>query len=330
MDVMRRPTSSHTLSSDYQPLYVTTPTFESKILSDLTQKKILLKMECFQPTSSFKIRGIGHLCQALVSTGHEHLVASSGGNAGYAVAYAARRLNVSATVFVPKTTNAIYLKYLESEGAKVNIAGDVWDEAHQAAMNFVGETNAAYIPPFDHPLIWEGHATLVDELVHQIAKPDAIISAVGGGGLLCGILEGLSHHNWLNTEIFSVETEGAASFAASLKAGELVTLERVSTIATSLAAKRVAPHLFEWSRKQLITPLIVTDEACIRACRKFADDHHILVEPACGAALSTIYDIHRFSALNKAETILVIVCGGVGMSLKLMDEYAASLQSRPK
>lgn len=309
-----------------QSLHIKTPLFESKQLSKLSGKKILLKMECFQPMGSFKIRGIGRLCQELIQKGCQQLVASSGGNAGYAVAYVGKKLGIPVTVFVPKTTSPIFLHHLALEGADIKIHGDVWDEAHQAAMAFVNETNGGYVPPFDHPSLWAGHSTMVDEIIQQGEKPDAVIAAVGGGGLLCGVLEGLERHGWSDVSVFSVETEGAASFAASIKAGELITLDRVNTVATSLAAKRVAAKLFEWSQKRLITPLVVSDYAAVAACKKFVDDHRVLVEPACGAALSVIYDSHKIHALSAAKSIVVIVCGGVGISIDLLNQYIEKLQ----
>jgi L-serine/L-threonine ammonia-lyase len=304
-------------------LHIETPLYESNTLSKIAGKKILLKMECFQPTGSFKIRGIGQLCQELVNKGHHQLASSSGGNAGLAVAYAGKKLGAKVIVFVPKTTNPIFLKQLELQGAEVKIQGDVWDDANQAAMEFVNINHCGFVPPFDHPSLWAGHSTMIDEIVHQCEKPDAIITAAGGGGLLCGILEGLERHQWSDVSVFSVETEGAASFAASVKAGKLVTLEKINTIATSLGAKRVASKLFEWSTKRTITPLVVSDYEAVSACRRFVDDQRALVEPACGAALSVIYNIQQIEPLKKLQSILVIVCGGVGVSIDLLDQYLA-------
>ena len=306
-------------------LHVVTPTFKSKRLQLLTQKNIFLKMDCFQPVGSFKIRGIGHLCQDLVKKGCQHLVASSGGNAGYAVAYAANKLNVPATIFVPKTTNHIFLARLKEEGATVNIAGDVWDEAHFAAMRFVQEINAGYVPPFDHPLIWEGHMSIVDEIHAQCPKPDAIVVAVGGGGLACGILQGLEKHHWPDIPLFAVETQGSASFAATKKAGELISLDKINTIATSLGAKTVTKELVRWMNKQEVNSLVVSDKDAILACKQFVDDHRALVEPSCGAALSVVYQIEKFPELTEKNNILVIVCGGIGISLELMEQHIKAL-----
>jgi L-serine/L-threonine ammonia-lyase len=306
-------------------LHCQTPLFESKPLSKISEKNILLKMECFQPTGSFKIRGIGRLCQELLNGGHHQLVASSGGNSGIAVAYAGKKLGVPVTVFIPKSSNPIFINQLTHEGADIKIHGDVWDEAHQAAMEFVNKTDSGYVPPFDHPTIWAGHSTMIDEVVQQNDKPDAVVAVVGGGGLLCGVLEGMERHGWFDVPVFSVETEGAASFAKSVKAGELITLDRINTVATSLGVKRIASKLFEWSEKRLITPLVVSDYAAVSACNKFLDDHRVLVEPACGAVLSVIYDGDKFSLLAEKKSILVIVCGGVGISIDRLNYYLAQL-----
>lgn len=303
--------------------HIETPVFESRILSNLMRKKVLLKMECFQPTGSFKIRGIGKLCQELVSKGCRKLVASSGGNAGYAVAYAANKLNIPTTIFVPETSSSVYLRVLESMNVEIKITGSVWDETHKKAMEYVDKSGAAYVPPFDHPTIWAGNSTIVDEIVNQCHKPDVIVAAVGGGGLLCGILEGLQRHNCLDVKLISAETIGADSFAKSLYNNKLITLDKVTSIATSLGAKTVSKKLFDWSRKKEIVPYVVPDQYAIDACLKFVDDHRVLVEPACGAALSLIYSAASNEIIEQADSILIIVCGGVGASLEQLNKWKA-------
>ena len=282
-------------------------------------KSVYLKMECYQPAGSFKVRGIGQLCQELVAEGKSQLVSSSGGNAGYAVAYVGRKLGVDVTVFVPTTTRPIFLEAIKSEGAKVKVQGDAWDEANQSAKEYAEEIGAGFVPPFDHPSIWEGHSTLIDEVVTQCEKPDAVVVSVGGGGLAIGLLQGMHRHGWNEVPLFSVETEGAATLAMSIQHNKLVTLSSVNTIATSLGTRRVSSTIFEWTKRHTIIPLIVTDDASIQACRRFADDHRVLVEPACGAALSVIYN--QAPELAMAKSILVIVCGGIGISVNLLNDY---------
>lgn len=305
-------------------LHEKTALIQSIPLSSKTGRQIWLKMDCYQPTGSFKIRGIGRLCQYYWELGKKQFVSSSGGNAGLAVSYIARKLGGEALVFVPKTTKPIFLNAIADQGATVRVEGDVWDEANALALQYAHEHDAAYIPPFDHPLIWAGHATLIDEVAASGLKPDAVVASVGGGGLACGILAGMHQHGWFDVPFYGVETEGAASFKASLDANELVTLDKINTIATSLGAKKIAKRLFDWRLEHPIHALTVTDRNTILACQQFANDHRVLVEPASGASLSVIYDQADF--VKKYQTILVVVCGGIGLSLELLNDYLNKLR----
>lgn len=300
-------------------LHIKTPVFESLPMSPGVGRAVFLKMECYQPVGSFKIRGIGALCQEWMAAGKKQLVSSSGGNAGYAVAYAGKKLGLPVTVFVPNTTLQIYLDHMIAEGATVNRVGNVWDEANAAAQQFAREIDAGFVPPFDHPTIWAGNSTIMDEIVLQMEKPDALVVSVGGGGLACGILQGLYRYGWQDVPLFGVETVGAASLAASLQAHQWVSLTSIDTIAGTLGAKRVAEELFRWTKKHKIISLTVSDQQTVSACRRFIDDHRVLVEPACGAALAVVYD--NVKELREFKRILVIVCGGIGMTLSLLTDY---------
>jgi L-serine/L-threonine ammonia-lyase len=300
-------------------LHIRTPLVESFPLSKRTGRRVLLKMENLQPAGSFKIRGIGLLCQQGKQDGVSHFVSSSGGNAGYAAAYAGRRLGVQTTVFVPETTPPDARRKIASQGAEVKVAGSVWDEADGEARTLAEKVNGLYISPFDHPLIWGGHATIVDELAGETDKPDEIILSVGGGGLLCGVVEGLRRNGWQDVPILAVETEGTASLAASLEQGRLVTLDKITGVATSLGAKTVAREAFERARRHPVQSIVVTDAEAIDACLQFADEHRCLVEPACGASLALAYS--RPESLGGAETVVIIVCGGIGITLDKIREW---------
>ena len=301
------------------PLYIKTPIFESRTMSQILGGAVFLKMECYQPTGSFKIRGVGALCQEWVAAGKKHLVSSSGGNAGYATAYAGRKLGVAVTVFVPQGTHQIYIDAMNAMGAKVTVVGKVWDEANEVAMQFCQSIDGGFVPPFDHPTIWAGNSTLMDEVVTQMEKPDAIVVAVGGGGLSCGILQSLHRQGWQQIPLITVEPEGAAALKVSLEANRLTTLTSIHTIIGTLATKRVSEEIFNWRCKHHLIPLTVSDRQAVLACRRFVDDQRVLVEPACGAALAIIYD--RVEILRDFKRILVIVCGGIGMSIDLLTEY---------
>jgi L-serine/L-threonine ammonia-lyase len=183
----------------------------------------------------------------------------------------------------------------------------------------VGATDA-FLHPFDNPLLWQGHATMVDEVAQAGLKPDAVVLSVGGGGLLCGVAEGLHRNGWGDVPILAVETEGAASYHAALKEGKPVEIDKISSVATSLGAKRVCDAAFAWSQKHPIRSVLVSDACALAACERFLADQRILVEPACGAALALAYDYpNELTAYNK---VLFIVCGGATATLAQIQQWA--------
>lgn len=302
-----------------EPLYIKTPLLESSAISKKTGRQIFLKMEALQPTGSFKIRGIGHLCSQLARNGARRFVTSSAGNGGLAVAYAGSKLNIPVTVVVWNTVSEIIHEKLRRQGAKVVVHGNDWMEANNLAQSMCEEKDVCYVHPFDHPLIWEGHASLIHEVKASGIKPDAVVVAVGGGGLLCGVIQGLHEVGWSELPVFTAETSGAASLAKSVKARKLIMLDKIDTIALSLGARCVAEQAFKWTQEHLVIPLEVSDAQAVDAVLQFADDQRILVEPACGAALAIVYDKH--SDLMKYEKILVIVCGGCNVDLDLLEKW---------
>ncbi len=301
------------------PLHINTPLLESTHMSTLTGKQVMLKMDSLQPSGSFKIRGIGKLCTQYFQKGAQCFVSSSGGNAGLATAYAGKKLGVRVKVVVPSTTKEIMKQKIAQEGAEVIVHGDNWNKADELARELAQQQGSCYIPPFEHQVIWEGHATLIHEVAATGFKPDAVIVCVGGGGLFCGIAQGMHDVGWDNIPIITTETEGAASFAKSVAVKQLVTLEKVDTIATSLAAKKVTPKALEWALTRPVIPVIVSDKEAAQACLQFANNERQLVEPAGGTCLSLIYQNHP--VLKNYNKILVIVCGGNGVTIQLIQEW---------
>jgi L-serine/L-threonine ammonia-lyase len=303
-------------------LHLETPLIESAVLGRRVSGRVWLKMEALQPCGSFKARGIGFACQRYLERGRRRFVSSSGGNAGLAVAYSGRRLGVPVTVVVPESTSAHAKQLIRDESAEVMVHGQSWQEAHEHALTLVDD-ETAYLHPFDDPLVWEGHASLVDEVLDAGLAPDAVVLSVGGGGLLCGVAEGLGRAGLSKVTIVTSETVGADSFHRSVQAGELVELETITSVATTLGAKKVARRALEVSRTFKVVPHVVTDREAVEACLSFADDHRVVVEPACGAALALAYK--NVDALNDAEDILLIVCGGAGVTYRELVELEETL-----
>jgi len=301
------------------PLHTRTPLWHSEPLSDTLGQPVWMKMDCFQPVASFKLRGMGRMCQVAVEQGAGRVVSSSGGNAGYAIAYACRALGVPATVVVPRTTSEFMRAKIRAVGAEVLEHGDAWDDAHAHAVQMADADDVAYVHPFDHPAIWDGHASVIEEAAEQGPKPGVVVVSVGGGGLLCGMLEGLHRVGWNDVPVVAVETHGTASFKASADAGELITLDAIRSLATTLGARTVTPELLKWKKRHEIVHRTVSDRQAVDACLRFLDDHRVLVEPSCGAALATIYD--GDALLRERGPVLIEVCGGAGVSLELLREW---------
>ena len=302
------------------PLHIVTPLIESRALSLRTGHEVWLKMEAMQPPGSFKLRGVGLACQTHAQRGATRFVSSSGGNAGIAVAYAGRKLGLPVDVVVPETTSARARELIALQGARLTVHGASWQEANELAQGMLGPTDA-FIHPFDDPLLWSGHATLVDEVAQSAPAsgfvPDAVVLAVGGGGLLCGVVQGLQRNGWGHVPVLAAETHGADSLAQSVAAGQRITLPAITSIATSLGARQVCAQAFEATRQHPVLSAVVSDAQAVQACRQFLDDHRTLVEPACGAALAALDQLPALlpallpARLPQASRILVVVCGGV-------------------
>jgi L-serine/L-threonine ammonia-lyase len=299
-------------------LHIQTPLVLSNALSKLAQKNIWLKLDALQPSGSFKTRGVGFACEYYARGGAKRFVSSSGGNAGLAVAYAARMLQLPAVVVVPQTTSEHAKKLLALEGAEVIVHGASWQEANELAQSMLNG-NDAFIHPFDNRLLWQGHATMIDEVAAAGVKPDAVLLSVGGGGLMCGVIEGLRNNHWPDVPVIAVETEGAASLNLAIRSGQLKALDAITSIATTLGAKQVCKQAFELTRTHEVKSVVVSDESAVKACRRFLNDHRLLVEPACGAALAPIYE--QLEAIQPYTNVLVVVCGGASTTAEQLQSY---------
>ena len=302
-----------------QPLHIETPFFESRPLSIHSGRSVWLKLDALQPPGSFKIRGIGHACQEYVRRGAGRLISSSGGNAGIAVAYAGRHLSVPVLIVVPETTSELARALIRREGAEVIVHGDSWQEANELAESTVEEADVL-VHPFDDPLVWQGHSTLIDEVAGAGVKPGALVVSVGGGGLLCGLVEGLRRNGWSDVPVIAVETEGADSLAQSVQAGHRVELPAITSLAITLGAKKICQRAFDCTRDHPLRNTVVSDRSAVAACQRFLAEHRVVVEPACGASLAAVYD--GAPELDDFESVLVVVCGGATTTLEQLAEWA--------
>jgi L-serine/L-threonine ammonia-lyase len=300
-------------------LHIQTPLIKSAALSSIVGKPVWLKMEAVQPSGSFKIRGVGFACEKHAAAGAKRFVSSSGGNAGLAVAYAGQQLQVPVVVVVPITTSARAIELLRLCEAEVIVHGASWQEANELAQSMLSSQDA-FIHPFDDAMLWQGHASMIDEVAAAGIRPGAVVLSVGGGGLFSGVVEGLLRNNWHDVPVVAVETDGAASFNLAHKHGQRLSLESITSVATTLGAKQICQRAFELSLTHPVSSHVVTDAHAIAASVAFLDDHRVLVEPACGAALAPLYGNANY--LQSYASLLVIVCGGSTTTLKqLLSAY---------
>lgn len=231
---------------------------------------------------------------------------------------------------------------LRALSAEVKQQGRNWREADEYLREVVmgPEGNGRiYVPPFDHPDIWEGAGSLVPELEHQMASfggYDGVVCSVGGGGLLIGISEGIQNSGLASKrQILAVETEGGESLSKSLLAGGVVTLPEIKTIATSLGCSKVAKRAFEVAQRDNVQVAVLSDAQAAMGAVHLADMEHLLVEAACGVSIAPCFDGTLRRALGrgcsdeqwKEKRIVVIVCGGSIVSTKLLEDYRAKYEA---
>lgn len=316
-----------------------------------SHSQVYLKLENLQPSGSFKSRGIGQMMLSSLrtlsspnsaSTSPVHFYCSSGGNAGLACAHAAISLKHPATIVVPILTSALMITKIKALGDSIQVVvhGASWFDADEYMRKelLANDPGGVYIPPFDHPEVWKGNSTMIEEIYADIGGFDGVICSVGGGGLFNGIVQGLAELPF-ETKVLAVETRGGDCLFQSLKMGRSVRLDGITTIATSLGAVQVSNKTFELASGEYgrtVDSLVFDDAAAVEACAKFLDEERFLVEPACGVSLAPVYrDNLRTTIFGKdsvtgdwngdeewtTKKIVVVVCGGSNITAGILESY---------
>ena len=208
--------------------------------------------------------------------------------------------------------------------------GASWFEAdkHLREVELANDPNGVYVPPFEHPKIWEGASTMIDEIGEQMAdvgKPDVVVCSVGGGGLFIGVMQGLDRvYGPDTTKVLAVETVGADALNKSLLADKLVTLPAITSIASSLGALRVSETAFQQAKRPNVHSFVHQDRAAAMGCWRFLDDERIMVEPSCGASIAVCYgDWLRkaYPGMTPETKVVIVVCGGSAITLNTIMDY---------
>ncbi|MFI9718894.1 threonine/serine dehydratase [Streptomyces sp. NPDC052396] len=267
----------------------------------------VLALEYLQHTGSFKARGAWNFLAAhreegtLPDTG---VTIASGGNAGLACAWAAGRLGVPATVFVPETAPPVKTAALRRLGAEVRSVGREYAEALAACEEFAAATGALASHAYDHPLIAAGAGTLLEEIHDRVPGLATVVVAVGGGGLFAGVAAAARQHG---IRVVGVEPERSRALNAALEAGRTVDVPVDSVAADALGARRATPLALAEARQPHTRSVLVPDEAIIGARQLLWSRHRIAVEPAGATALAALW--HGAYVPDQGERIAVVLCG---------------------
>ncbi|MFI9486510.1 threonine/serine dehydratase [Promicromonospora sp. NPDC052451] len=271
---------------------------------------LALKLECLQHSGSFKARGAftSLLTRDVPDAG---VVAASGGNHGAAVAYAAARLGIPATIFVPSVTSAAKADRIRGYGAKLVVGGDRYADALAASEEFVAGTGAMTVHAYDQVETLTGQGTLGLEIGQDLPDLDTLLVAVGGGGLIGGISA------WFrgDVRVVAVEPEGAPTLHRALAAGEPVDAPTEGIAADSLAPKQVGRLMFPLAQQFVERSVLVTDEAIAAAQHSLWETARVVAEPGGATALAAVLSGAYVPA--PGERVAVLVCGANTTAVQL-------------
>ena len=277
----------------------------SDFYSAQTGNKVYLKPENMQFTGAYKLRGAYYKLSTLTKEEREKgLITASAGNHAQGVAYAAKCYGVKAVIVMPTTTPLIKVNRTKSYGAEVVLYGDVYDEACEHAYELAKEHGYTFIHPFDDPVVATGQGTIAMEILKELPLVDYILVPIGGGGLATGVSTLAKLLN-PKIQVIGVEPAGANCLQESLKAGKVVTLPKVSTIADGTAVKTPGSKIFPYLVKNLDNIITVEDEELVVAFLDMVENHKMVVE---NSGLLTVAALKHLDV--KGRKIVSILSGG--------------------
>lgn len=278
--------------------------------------EVLLKLENLQHTGSFKARGALHRLLCLTADERRAgVVAASSGNHGAGVAWAASRLGIRATVYVPEQASRTKIAMIERYGAAVHRVGTDGLDTELHARAVAGTSGATYVSPYNDLAVMAGQGTIGVELAEQAGAEagvgvrrgiDAVYVAVGGGGLIGGIAAYLAHA-MPSARIIGALPENSPVMERSVRAGAIVEMESLPTLSDGTAGG-IEPGAvtFPVCRALVSEWVLVSEGEIAAAMRRFMEEHHMLIEGAAGVALAAF---ERARARHEGERVAIVVCG---------------------
>ena len=284
---------------------VRTPLVSVPELSQHAGVPVYLKLESQQPTGAFKTRGAWTAVRRLAPEQRARgVITYSSGNHGQAVAFAAQRLGLRAVIVMPETAPRTKVEGVQRWGGEVVFAGRTSEDRYRRAMELAVSEGLTVIPPFDHPDVIAGQATVAVEILEQLPEVEWVATPVGGGGLAAGVAVALAALKPA-TRLATVEPEGSAALAAALAAGHIVRLERTASIADGLLPLSVGKLNFAILQGRA-EPVLVSEAAIAEATRWLNVEKQLVVEPSGAVTTAAV----RCGALRPTGPIVLVVSGG--------------------
>lgn len=284
-----------------------TPVLRSQQLDSVCGVECYLKCENFQRGGSFKIRGASNFLLSLSrEERHKGVVTFSSGNHGQAVAIAAERLGMKATVVMPKDAPKAKVEATQSHGAVIVLYDRGSEDREAIGRRIANETNAAVLPPYDHPWTIAGQGTAALEFLEEVPALDAIAVCLGGGGLLAGTLIAAKAMK-PTIKVFGVEPELGNDWALSMQAGRRIGVEAPATIADGLRTTKPGAITFPIAQEMVDGILLVTDDEIKATVRFLLTRLKIVVEPSGAAAAAAVLHRKLPAAVKKVG---VLITGG--------------------
>lgn len=288
-----------------QEVVLPTKLIKSDYFSEQTGNQVYLKPENMQLTGAYKIRGAYYKISKLSEDEKKKgLITASAGNHAQGVALAAAKQGVKATIVMPTTTPLLKVNRTKDLGAEVVLHGDVYDQACEHALALAAEKGYTFVHPFDDLTVATGQGTIAMDIFKELPTVDYILVPIGGGGLATGVS---TLAKLLNPKIkvIGVEPEGAACMKASLKAGKVVSCDRVNTIADGTAVQTPGKLIFPFIQENLDRVITIKDEELIPCFLDLLENHKMLAE---NSGLLTIAALKHLNVKNKK--VVSIISGG--------------------
>jgi len=285
-----------------------TPMEYSYTFSERTGAAVHLKLENFQRTGAFKIRGALNRITTLSAAQQDAgVVTASAGNHAQGVALAATRAGVDATIVMPEHAPISKVKATRRYGGRVVLDGVDYEEAQARAHEIEREEGRTYVHAFDDEMVMAGQGTIGLEILEQQPDVDTVIVPIGGGGLISGIATAIKAQQ-PDVRVIGVQAEGASSVIDSLAAGEIRERDSVNTVADGIATRSVGEQPFEIIQERVDEVVTVSDEEIALALTLLLERSKTLVEGAGAVALSALLE-DRFE-YDDEEVIVPALCGG--------------------